>query len=101
MEKDDIKLAALLKDAALQPKYDKWFIRRIMSGIPDKKRSYTWIEYFIYAVCGLVCGWCWKQFVGELSVDFITVKEILKYFILCGVTVMVLWLTAQKIFITD
>ncbi len=101
MEKDDIKFAALLKEASYQPKDDKWFIRGVMSRIPDKRKSYAWVEYVIYAICGLICGWCWKQFVGDLSVDFITVKEILKYFVLSGVTVMILWFTAKRIFVTD
>ena len=101
MEKDDIKLAALLKEASYKPKDDKWFVRGVMSRIPERRKSYIWIEYVVYAICGLVCGWCWTQFVGALSFDFITVKEILKYFILSGVTGMILWRTAKSIFIAD
>lgn len=99
-ELDDIYIKNELKGLP-EVRKDEWFTRKVLNRLPEKKRSYSWIEYAIYAICGIVCGVCWTQFAHNLDLSVITVGAMLKYGCLLAVSTVLLWQLIRNVALAD
>ncbi|MEF9924633.1 MAG: hypothetical protein RR854_08695 [Muribaculaceae bacterium] len=100
-DNNDTYLKEYLKKELPQAGKDEWFTRKVMNRLPDKKRNYAWIEYVAYAICGIICVCYWAQFVRGLNGSAITVGEILKYFSLLAVSVVLVWQMIRRVVLYD
>lgn len=86
MNKEDINIKNILQEQKMEAAENPWFTKKVLNRLPEKQRSYVWIEYVAYFIGGIICGLCWKNYITNFTFNAITVGELLKYIVLSGVT---------------
>lgn len=88
---DDIQFGNLLKDSLPEAGRSEWFTRKVLNRLPEKHKTYHWLEYLIFTLCLAICGVCWMVFIYNQNFSVITVRDIIFATTLLAVTVTLLF----------
>lgn len=102
LDREDEKLARLLKRSSEQAQDNEWFTARVLNRLPPKQRkSCRWVGNLLYLVAILVCAgcWCWVLMYGDFEV--ITVRDIVNFIIMIAISLALLFSTVWHVMSAD
>ena len=93
---EDKKLAQVLKQGAHDPGENPWFTRRVLNKLPEQPPRGSWATTVVYAIALAVCVICLLVMWNGQNWGAVTVRDVLYYVLMGGVTLTVLWQTVAS-----
>ena len=91
LSEEDIKFEALFKEEGYKAGDNPWFTPRVLNRLPEREHSVRWVWWAICAVAAVICAACWWWLVDTHDYTVLTVRDMVDYAIMSGVTLVLLW----------
>lgn len=89
--KEDKRLAQVLKQGAHDPGENPWFTRRVLNKLPDRRPRASWATTALYAIALMACILCWILLLRGQDWSAVTVRDVLYNVMMAAVTLVVSW----------
>jgi len=89
--KQDDRLAQLLKQQAHQPVENEWFTPRVLGKLPERAPRRSWWPIVLLVAAIVVCAVCWGMVVRDYDYRVLTVRDVVHFIVLVVLTIVVLW----------
>ncbi len=98
---DDNKLKQLLKEQSYKPGKNEWFTPRVMNKLPAKQHSTGWINVVVNIAAVIACIVAWVMMLRYSDHQVITVRDIMYFTGLVGVSGLVAWQVLKGLVLAD
>lgn len=85
-DKEDEKLAKMLKQHSAQPEPNEWFTARVVNRLPERRRSLRWLMPLVYLVAFIVCLAICLCYVKTHVQMAVTVRDVFYFAVMFAVT---------------
>lgn len=98
---DDNKLKQLLKEQSHKPGDNPWFTPRVLNKLPARQRSTRWVTALTNILAVIACIAAWTLMLRNGDFTVITVRDILYFICLVGVSSGVAWQVISGLILAD